>query len=165
MKDPAAAYIQGAIIGAIIGLVVGVAIGLAIAPECPAGETTITEERHITYDTIRVAVPIPRDSVVLRYETARLPLATDTTDTAAVNIPITRVEYTDTNYRAIVEGYQPRLISLDITAPRETLTLTRTTTAGKQKHWGLSVGAGLTATRKGLEPGVFVGATYTFYSF
>ncbi|MBR3912536.1 MAG: hypothetical protein IKJ48_07740 [Alistipes sp.] len=78
-------------------------------------------------------------------------------DTVQVYVPIERVVYSTDQYYAIVEGYQAKLVQLDIynatKVVRETVT--------KRKHWGVSVGAqvGYGITPKGMQPYAGIGVT------
>lgn len=146
-----------------------------------SGDTAVI--RKVYVDTVRCYVPVARDSVVVRYVTAKLPLTTsmeahDTTqashggshpapispDSAAVDIPINSTVYSDSLYRAVVSGYMARLDSIEIygrTVERTTVVTHRP----KPCRWGLSVGVGAVATSSGsVAPGVFVGVSYTFKS-
>lgn len=91
----------------------------------------IPRESYI--DTIEVEKPVPRDSLVIRYETRYLPIAKpakpserdtlvvkDTTvihDSVYVAIPITQKHYQKEQYEAWVSGFEPKLDSLRIYAP------------------------------------------------
>lgn len=104
-----------------------------------------TPERHETvwdtipvYDTITHRVTIPRDSVVLRYETVRLPIV-DTVrvrDSVFVSVPITQKHYQEDDYEAWVSGFRARLDSLRI-YPRSYVVKPRET---KTKRWVISAG-------------------------
>lgn len=104
-----------------------------------------TPERHETvwdtipvYDTITHRVTIPRDSVVLRYETVRLPIV-DTVrvrDSVFVSVPITQKHYQGDDYEAWVSGFRARLDSLRI-YPRSYVVKPREV---KSKRWVLSAG-------------------------
>ena len=64
--------------------------------------------------------------------------------------------YTDsTSYRAVVSGYDVRL---------DTLSLLRREVHHIQarRHWGVGINAGITATPKGIYPGITLGVTYMF---
>ena len=97
-----------------------------------------TREVSLPPDTIRIVDPQPtRVDTVTRFVTVRLPLAvaaapdvddgsktsavdtvaaTENQDSATVVIPIERVIYEDSlqRYRAVVEGYLPRLVELEL---------------------------------------------------
>lgn len=92
-------------------------------------------------------------------------LSVDTPDSVAVEIPIEQRHYAGEDYDAWVSGYQPTLDSLNIYRPVTTVKETQTVTRWRTRRWGLSVGAGAALTPRGVEPGIFVGVSYTFYSF
>lgn len=125
----------------------------------------------MVYDTVRVITPHSSDSVVVRYEYVALPTAPiDTatgTDSTVVELPIEQRHYSDTCYDVWVSGYRPTLDSLHIYASTTTILQTHTITETKwrTRRWGLSVGAGISVTPRGVEPGIFIGATYTFLSW
>lgn len=141
--------------------------------------------RVVVYDTIKIIKPESRDSVVINYITERLPIEQDsahlicetskfapdtnvasTPDSANVIIPITTKEYHGDGYDAWVSGYRPSLDSLNLHKRTTTITETVTVTKWKTRRWGLSAGAGMVVTPKGrIEPGIFIGATYTFWGF
>jgi len=112
----------------------------------------IPRESYI--DTITYSVPVPRDSVVIRYETHRLPVATPDTifkvdtivrvdtiiqhDSIEVLIPISQKHYHESDYEAWISGFQPSLDSIHVYAP---------TTVISDTHWievtvGLQTGVG-----------------------
>lgn len=63
-------------------------------------EPTPTEEKEIGADTIWME-RIIKDSIVNR-------------DTVYVRVPISQVVYENNRYKAVIQGYHPRLVSLDI---------------------------------------------------
>lgn len=74
-------------------------------------------------DTIPYLVPVPKDSVVLRYDTRKVPLAdvktaydSSTGDSVVIvgNIPVTQNVYRDSSYIAWVSGYRPSLDSIKV---------------------------------------------------
>lgn len=94
------------------------------------------------HDTIRIVEPTPTDEDVVRHDTASFPMVGQsdhskpkselknipisnelgisnltsnlTQDSAKVVIPITERTYEDSTYKAVVRGYNPELVSLDI---------------------------------------------------
>ena len=116
-------------------------------------------ERHETvwdtipvYDTITHRVTIPRDSVVLRYETVRLPIV-DTVrvcDSVFVSVPITQKHYRGDDYEAWVSGFCTRLDSIRLFPKRYYLKPKE----AKPKRWVLSTGVsvGWNPSTKQFEP-------------
>lgn len=135
--------------------------------------TTIEVHREVYIDTIPYYQPVPKDSLVVRYETHKLPVAVaededdERPDTVDVWIPITQKTYADSTYTAWVSGYNPRLDSIQVYPRTEVLTITeRIREKERQKRWGISIGAGATLNTKGdVQPGLFIGVSYTLLGF
>ena len=138
-----------------------------------ASDTT----RVTIFDTIPYPLPVPKDSIVVRYITEKLPVSTENSnfstengnitqenipeignissdnipDSIAVDIPITQKVYEDSLYRAYVSGYRPSLDSLIIFPRHDITTVTNgyTYPKSRQKRWGIGihVGYGMTMSR------------------
>lgn len=171
------------------GLIIGIIIGAIFCdlrhsirePE-EETQTEVKRDTVISTDTLFIKVPIPDSTRSLGRRLATLPSApaeaqatpsTDDivqtgpdTDSARVWLDYTQRHYRSQEYEAWVSGYDPSLDSLRLFRKTETLTETRTETRWRTRRWGLSVGAGATVTAKGdIRPGLFIGATYTFFAF
>lgn len=140
------------------------------------------EHREIYIDTIPYRKPVPVDSVVLRYVTEKLPIAsspvvrkdstrvdtliasveTGNKDSVEVTIPITQKVYEDSTYRAYVSGFHPALDSIFILQRTEKIYIRSPT---KPKRWGLGIQLGLGVTPARVEPYVGIGVSYNFISF
>ena len=133
---------------------------------------------EIERDTIPVFIdtPIPKDSLVLRYETIKVPVydtipthIADTLrrDSIAIEIPITQKIYEDSTYQAWVSGHNPKLDSLRIFQPVTTIThtITNTEVRYKTKRWGVGVQAGIGVTPSKIEPYIGIGVTYNIFSW
>lgn len=91
---------------------------------------------------------------------------TEPPDSATVRIPIEQRHYTGDDYEAWISGYNPSLDSLRIYLPTQQITTTTQVTRWKTKRWGISIGAGMLACPKGgIQPGIFIGVSYTFLTF
>ena len=101
-------------------------------------------------DTIPFYYPLPKDSVVIRYETVKLPIKKDTCtakgdtcafpiDSVEVEIPITSKEYEDSLYHLWVSGYNVRLDSINVYSRLREIKIL---VPAKRKYWGLSLQAG-----------------------
>ena len=147
---------------------------------CQSEQTTIkTEEATTTVvDTIPKFIdqPIPRDSIVLRYKTIKVPVydtisvfRSDTllVDSVNVEIPITQKIYCDSTYQAWVSGYEPALDSIRIFQPITTITntITNTEIRYKAKRWGLGVQVGMGITPTKVEPYIGIGVSYNLFSW
>lgn len=137
------------------------------------------------YDTIPYFQPVPKDSIVIRYQNVKLPVISSNNntdelhgasgsdtgiilDSVNVEVPITQKVYEDSLYRAYVSGYNPNLDSL-ILFPRTNL-LTFATDGAKQKvkRWGIGiqVGYGVVLNRNPqLFPYIGVGVSYNLFNF
>lgn len=131
-------------------------------------------------DTILYYKPVPKDSVVIRYVTQRLPVVDDKEDnfqnkgnnvaenipdSADVVIPITQTIYEDSTYTAYVSGYNANLDSLILRMPREVITVKE---YRKPKRWSVGVQVGYGMTLKGtpqFAPYVGIGVSYNLFSF
>lgn len=163
-------------------------------PPAPEIEVTAKSDTITLRDTIYVPAPKLADSRSLGFANVTLPAWKPTTDTESgkrtdellaeaseeddldteppdsvrASIPIEQRHYTGEDYDAWVSGWNPQLDSLQIYHRQTTITNTATieATRWRTKRWGLSIGVGVTATPKGgIQPGVFVGASYTFLAF
>lgn len=140
--------------------------------------STITRKRYESAlnhpDTVIVEIWVrdtiyqPKDSLVIRWQTAYLPVhdttfVHDTTavvDSVLVDVPISEKHYVSENYRATVRGYRADLVDIWI-KQRETIV-----TVPYRKHWSWTIGpqAGFGITPEGWRPYAGIGATFG-YSF
>ena len=174
-------------------------LALFIASLCFNVHHCITKQGGVFQDTVRTTFvdsipyyyPVPRDSVVIRYVTQRLPVVDDKEDnfpnkgnndeqnipqsdnnvaenipdSADVVIPITQKVYEDSTYTAYVSGYNPQLDSLIFRMPREVIAIKE---YQKPKRWGIGIHAGYGMTIKGtpqFEPYIGIGISYNLFSF
>lgn len=143
--------------------------------------------RFTIFDTIPYYKPIPKDSVVVRYITEKLPVSNSTgnngeknipengnipskniPDSIMVEIPITQTVYGDSTYRAYVSGYRASLDSLIFYPQREIVTINNTYPKSKQKRWGIGIQVGYGISTNGtpqLSPYIGVGISYNIFSF
>ena len=137
-----------------------------------AAEPTVVTQT--IYDTLPYPYPVPRDSVVLRYETKLLPIDKPLhigeeenfitkTDSVNVVIPITQIEYADSTYHAWVSGYSAKLDSIYV-FPRHDIT-TIIQPAPKPKRWSIGINAGYGITPTGAQPYIGIGVSYSLFSF
>ena len=134
-------------------------------------------------DTVVHRVPAAKDSTVVRYVTRTVPVAAqsyraprDTAnndrevapslyasaiiDSATVTLPITQKMYSDTDYRAWVSGYEPRLDSIKV-FPR-TVTV-RETIYKPPSRFSIGLQGGYGITPKGLQPYIGVGVNVRIF--
>lgn len=127
-------------------------------------DTIHTSDTIILRDTLRIEEPIPHYVEVIRIDTiAQI-------DTVTVTVQIERKTYEDENYKAVIEGYKPKLLSLDIykentTIKESTQINTETnTTHTKKAKWAVTAGTGIGYTPKGVEPYIGVSVGYVLWS-
>lgn len=154
-------------------------------------EVTQTEvKRDTTYirDTIFITTPAVSDTKPLGVVSTTLPIyrpqlpsdeskeqlqpdqevelqRSEPPDSATVEIPIEQKHYAGDNYEAWVSGYMAKMDSLRVFPETKLITTSTEVTRWKTKRWGLSIGAGIVATPTRIEPGIFIGASYTFFAF
>lgn len=119
-------------------------------------------------ETIPFYYPVPRDSVIKRYETVKLPIKKDSRevkqdtcipDSAEAVIPITQKIYEDNLYRAWVSGYDVELDSIEIYNRTREIRIPVLFPV-KRKRWGLGLQAGYSYPN-GLYVGV--GVSYNLF--
>ena len=79
-------------------------------------ERTAIIDTLIVRDTVRIVEPIHIKETIVRYDTVYLQ-AIDTIfkiDSIGVMVPVTERTYEDSTYKAVVRGYNPELVSLDM---------------------------------------------------
>ena len=91
-------------------------------------------------------------------------------DSVNVELPYIRKEYQDSTYRAWVSGYQEvNLDSIRVFKEKQIIEINNTkyVTKYKNRPFGFSIGVGGTYSpvSNKIEPGVFLGITYTIKSF
>ena len=117
---------------------------------------------------VRDTVYQPKDSIIVRWKTAYLPVhdtteVHDTTtipDSVLVDVPITEKHYASENYRATVRGFNPELVDIWVKQKETTITIPY------RKRWNITAGpqVGFGITPQGWQP--YAGAGITFgYSF
>lgn len=132
--------------------------------------------------------PVPRDSVVLRYQYVEIPLTHPPEDSVAtldssavietareevkveklgndsvsISIPITQSLYETEDYRAYVSGYNARLDSLFVTSRQ---TVVRIRDPVKKKRFSIGIQAGYGMTPKGFQPYIGLGVSVNLFNF
>lgn len=149
----------------LIGLVIGFVFGMLVV-EKSAKTGTIT-----VIDTIPYYKPVAKDSLVVRYETVKLPAVRDTVrdshiykdtlvhDSVNVILPITQKKYEDSTYTAWVSGFRPNLDSINIYRKTVYKTITE-----KPVRWGIGLVGGYGYGTKGTTPFIGVGIYYRLFN-
>lgn len=152
------------------------------------GQSVVSDTTRITViDTITYLKPVPRDSVVIRYITEKLPVAKpegnigvenipengniaekNIQDSVEVEIPITQKVYDNDMYRAYVSGFRANLDSLIFYPQKEVITINNTYPKPKQKRWGISIQAGYGVAigrTPQFAPCISIGISYNLINF
>ena len=128
-------------------------------------------EKTTSVDTIPYYKPIPKDSVVLRYQVVKAPIAskdsTKSNDSAEVIVPITQKEYEDSSYHVWISGHIPKLDSIKVYNKNTiiTHTITSTITKYKTKNWGIGVQAGYGYNFNKASPYIGIGIQYNILNW
>lgn len=170
-------------------LVIALIIALAVEeyehrhPESPNSYEVV--DSITTKEVVPDTAPIPRDSVVLRYEYVKIPLThppestpgqsdtalitesviappNDGNDSVNIAIPITQKGYETEEYRAYVSGYKASLDSIFTFRQKSVVRIREPT---KHKRFSVGIQAGYGMTPKGFQPYVGVGVSVNLFSF
>ena len=135
-------------------------------------QPSITADTITYVDTIPYYQPVPKDSVVLRYQTVKIPVqekdsVTGNTDSIDVVLPIIQQEYRDSTYHAWVSGYLPRLDSIHVYGKNTIITKTQTVTVTKYqtKRWGVGVQVGCGYDFRQISPYIGIGIQYNILNW
>lgn len=139
-----------------------------VEPEIIRDTTTLTLVVHDTIEVVKWRERVRVDTLLLAVVKDSLITDTDTTvsnkenvaDSALVAAPISQVTCEGENYTAVIEGFRPRLVSIDIIQQTQYIETTKTIPP-KKWSFGLTLGAsaGVFYTPKGIQPGAGLGAS------
>lgn len=153
-----------AILSAVVGMMLmAVVIACAVysirASVKQGQQPPIIDVKHDTvliHDTLRIVEPTPIEETEIGADTVWLERVIKDTildrDTVYVRVPISQVVYEDRRYRAVIQGYNPRLVSLDIYQKEKTIYSHKTIV--KPAKMALSVGIYGGYGPKGLDYGL-----------
>lgn len=132
----------------------------------------------IHLDTVAYLLPIPRDSVVIRYDHIVVPIVPThcdsiehcsnsenvtvdvSQDSATIHIPITQQVYETDTYRAYVSGYRSNLDSIFITNKTAEVIVKKQVMTNR---FNVGVQAGYGLTPKGFQPYVGFGVSIRIF--
>lgn len=150
----------------LLGMVGTFFFGRATVKQVDSVETRIERDTVIVRDTIREYYPHEVVRTIVRTEQVKVPVIVRDTirDTVHVKLPIEERIYASDEYRAVIEGFNPRLKSMEV-YPR-TAYINTTEIVKERKRWGVTLGVqgGYGYTPKGTQPYVGLGVTFG-YSF
>jgi hypothetical protein len=126
--------------------------------------TEVERDTIVVRDTIVQYYPQEVARVVVKTERVEVPIVVRDTirEVVEVELPIEEREYKSEEYKAVVQGYNPILKSIEV-YPR-TSYITTTETIKERKRWGVSlcVQGGYGITPKGWQPYAGVGVTFGY---
>lgn len=137
-------------------------------------ESKVKVDSTTYVDTVPYLMPVPKDSLVLRYDTLKVPLGKTRKGYDSIagdsvmevtGMPITQNVYRDTSYIAWVSGYRPCLDSIKVFSTTHYVTKTITERLEPPNKRRVSVGmhVGYGLTPKGILPYLGLGVGYNFW--
>jgi len=173
-------------IGFLIGLILGALLANYFNPCRDLPTDKVETVTVVVRDTIKVPVPTPIDKGVVKVEKVKpknkpvdepkgdegtnIPTeprneqndAPTIADDGEIEIPIERKEYVTEDYKAVVEGWRPSLVSMEVYP--KTTTITNTVTKVKTPRFSLVVGPGIGYDGKNFKPYLGVTAGFVIFS-
>lgn len=120
----------------------------------------------VVRDTIRDTVLVPVAQHIVRTDTVFMKAAGDTVF-VAIEVPIEQKAYETADYRAVVQGFRPALVEMEVY--RSTVRIDRdirqTIPLPQTKRWGVGVHAGYGITTKGAAPYIGIGVQYNIVAW
>lgn len=112
---------------------------------------------------IRDSFPVPVYVEKVRYEIDTL----HSVDSVLIQVylPIEQKQYETADYKAVVEGYNPRLVSIDIYQRYPVITNTDTKYIKSNQKWGIGIQAGYGISSDRAGPYIGIGIQYNLFSF
>jgi hypothetical protein len=164
MKDRILYYVFFIVLGVGAGVTFGTMFKGCSSPEytnSTQSDTIRISDTIVIRDTIRIREPKPYYVEVVRTDTLVFK------DTLKVPIPIEQKTYKTEDYKAVIEGYKPNLLSIDLykkeTLIRDTVKINNTITKLKPPRWVISVGPGIGYGPKGVEPYIGINAGFVIW--
>lgn len=129
----------------------------------PAPVDYMKPDTTYIHDTTYIDRPVPKLVYLDRTDTVRIKEShiIIQKDSSLV-IPIETKVYKNERYRAVVEGYRPKLKELELYTEHMQITKPVVTPTSR---WGIGVTAGPVLTKDGVTAGVMVGITYNLKIF
>lgn len=128
-------------------------------------QTLKIEERIDTVimrDTLYFPEPVPVRHYLTHVDTVWLASGTDT---VRVEVPVERKEYRTDDFHAVVSGYSPELVSMQVFPQTRHITHTEVRTVRKTPRWGVGVQVGGGIAGNELKPYIGIGLQYNLFTF
>lgn len=152
---------------AAILIVILVCLGIFYAGRKSASSVVkeiLTTDTVTVVDTIRDTIPQYRRVNVNRTDTVFFTVPGDTVK-IKVEVPVERKEYSTESYRAIIEGYRAKLLSIEVYQKTNTITKPEIHTITKKTRWGVGISAGYGISGNGPSPFVGIGISYNILTW
>ncbi len=117
----------------------------------------------IVRDTLRDTVLVPVARYIARADTVWMRAAGDTVR-VEVEVPVERKVYATEDYRAVVEGFRPALVEMEL-YHKTTIVTKESTLRSPPSRWGIGIQAGVGFTPKGAMPYIGIGIQYRVASW
>lgn len=111
-------------------------------------------------DTIRDTLLTPKKVYLARVDTVWMEVPADTVK-VPVMVPIEQKEYSTDDYRAIIEGYKPSLISMEVYSKTTIITRTEVRKEPTRPKWGIGVQLGYGIPING-RPAPYIGVGWQY---
>lgn len=145
----------GFIIIAIVLIGLSIYLSVRPTPDNSVG-VSIVSDTVIIRDTIHDTIPAPEKIYIHRRDTvwmANEDIIQDTTDSGVtISLPIERKAYRTAEYLAVIEGYRPELISMDIFVENKVITNTVTKYKPARIQFGIGIGVGYDPFQNKIHP-------------
>ena len=161
-------FTQAAAALAVVAIIAGAGFlfGRYAYPKCPTVSISERVDTVVVRDTVRDTVLVPVNRYLVRIDTVRVKIAGDTVYVEA-EVPIHQRVYQTDDYRAVVEGFRPELVAMEVYRQTHYITKIETVPVPDRKRWGIGLHAGYGATVYGgrviMVPTVGVGVSYDLF--
>lgn len=118
----------------------------------------------VRIDTLRDTVCVAKTAYISKIDTCIMEVPGDTVK-VPVLVPIERREYKTEDYHALIEGYRPSLVSMEVYPQTKIVTQTQIRTVTKKTRWGIGPQVGYGFNGKEWAPYVGIGVQYNICAF
>ena len=139
-------------------------IGLKVPGRVITKTEYLPADTVIIRDTVRDTIPVPTKVYITRTDTVYIDSPGDTVRSGIV-IPIERKVYETADYRAIIEGYKPALIDMEVYRQTQYITKPEIRYEKSKPRWAIGIQAGYGVSKSGLSPYLGVGVQYNLWSW
>jgi hypothetical protein len=145
---------------------IGLTIAIMLFVCRPADDSRVVTYYHtdtlVIRDTVREVIPSPRITII---KTDTLFVAVSDTVLIPVYLPIQQKTFSTDIYTAVIQGYNPELISLEVYPTTKIINNTETIVSVKRQRFGVGVHVGYGLSGGRLAPYVGIGVQYNLFGF